>query len=79
MVKEDVPYFFTLSPYAYDWYELKKTPETELVSSELPVLEISKWKRLLLNHSRDQLATIIPRYLHSTTWFEGRFKIVRSF
>ena len=20
MVKEDVPYFFTLSPYAYDWY-----------------------------------------------------------
>ena len=79
MVKEDVPYFFTLSPYAYDWYELKKTPETELVSSELPVLEISKWKELLLNHSRDQLDTIIPRYLHSTTWFEGRFKIVRSF
>ena len=79
MVKEDVPYFFTLSPYAYDWYELKKTPETELVSSELPVLEISKWKELLLNHSRDQLQTIIPRYLHSTTWFEGRLKIVRSF
>lgn len=79
MIKDGVPYFFTLSPYAYDWYQLKKTPETELMSSDLPELEISKWKDLLVNHSMSQLETIIPRYLKSTTWFEGRYKMVRSF
>ncbi len=72
-VKEETPYFFTLSPYAFQCFVLEKAHPGLDIHTPLPRLELQEWKDLLTNHYRTQLESIIlPDHLLKSKWFSGR-------
>src|SRR5690606_25413346 len=46
-IREDHPYFFTLSPYAYHWFHLQKVHAEVDDNKNLPMLEVKEWKDVL--------------------------------
>ena len=78
VIKEDSPYFFTMSPYAYHWFILGK-PATEVSTAKKYVLEVSNWDSLFVNETADVLQTIIlPEYMRRMHWFTGKDKTIYS-
>ena len=79
MIREDQPYFFTLSAHSYQWYVLQQVQsETEQVKA-LPKLKTEKWETLLEGESRLLLeSAILPAHLSSRIWFKGADKKVHQ-
>ena len=72
VIKEKIPYFFTLSPYGFQWFILKKEPSAQVGQGVLPVLELNEWSDLLETRNRKILEkNIIPSYLSRINWFSG--------
>ena len=77
-IREDSPYFFTMSPYAYHWFVLQK-PATEVSAATKFVLEVSNWDSLFFNEAADLFQTIIlPGYMRRMHWFTGKDKNIYS-
>ena len=72
-VKEESPYFFTLSPHSYQWFELRKVHAGVQERSSLPQLQADSWEALLAPALRQQLESeVLPAYLSTARWFMGR-------
>src|SRR5690606_34564880 len=69
-IREDHPYFFTLSPYAYHWFHLQKVHAEVDDNKNLPMLEVKKWKDVLTSGVLAQLERkVLPEYLNKMRWF----------
>ena len=73
VIKEDGLYFFTLAPYAFQWFILEKAHPDMDENSPLPLLLIRQWEALMEGNARRQLeSSILPRYLQKVRWFTGK-------
>ena len=72
LIKEGSPYFFTLGPYAYQWFVLEKVHE-EVTKETLPMFRIKTWSDLSANSIRERVENfILLPYLPKAKWFTGR-------
>ncbi len=70
IIKEDVPYFFTLGSHEYEWFILQKTNRDAHASLLLPALEIKSWEEIKSIDVLDRLQNnILPAYLERAEWF----------
>jgi maltose alpha-D-glucosyltransferase/alpha-amylase len=78
-VKEGTPYFFTLSPHAFQWFSLQG-PKTETIALKpLPQLKVDQWESLFTGDVALELQnTVLPAYLQRMPWFTGKNKILLS-
>jgi len=73
VIKEDGLYFFTLAPYAFQWFILEKAHPDMDENSPLPLLLMRQWEGLMEGNARRQLEnSILPRYLQKVRWFTGK-------
>ena len=78
-VKEDNPYFFTLSPHAYHWFHLKNVHTNPEEQGALPTMEVKRWKDMLTNEVFEKLENeILPDYLLKMRWFGGKARNIQS-
>ncbi|HSH45614.1 MAG TPA: maltose alpha-D-glucosyltransferase, partial [Longimicrobiales bacterium] len=80
----ELPYFLTLSPHAFYWFEL--TPER---SGEQPGVELGArpewpvltppggWTSLVAGEDRALLEEVLPDYLRPRRWFGGKARKIR--
>ena len=73
LIREDIPYFFTLGAYATQSFILEKVhPELEN-DVQIHTIKMSKWKDLLKPEVLAQLETeILPKYMMRLRWFGGK-------
>jgi maltose alpha-D-glucosyltransferase / alpha-amylase len=79
----ELPYFLTLSPYAFYWFSLQPQRAPIEVGRTgdrgLPVLHgVRAWDDLLHESTRVQLEEILPAYLQSRRWFGGKARRIKS-
>jgi maltose alpha-D-glucosyltransferase/alpha-amylase len=73
IVREDVPYFFTLGAYTTQSFILEKVHVTLENEYELHTLSIGKWKDLLKRDVQEKLENeILPNYMMRLRWFGGK-------
>lgn len=79
MIREDIPYFFTLDAYACQTFVLEKAhPEMEN-DQRLSVLKLEKWKDLLNREVLEELEnSILPNYMMHLRWFGGKGRGMES-
>jgi len=78
LIKDDVPYFFTLGPHSYQWFELKKSQAT-IDETETLSLNIAYWEELLTPEIKEALqSNILPTYLYKASWFLGKRRTIHS-
>jgi maltose alpha-D-glucosyltransferase/alpha-amylase len=70
VIRDDGQYFFTLTPYSYNWFVLEKAHPEMDEEKPLPLLLLRKWGALVDGVARKQLeSAILPRYLARAKWF----------
>jgi maltose alpha-D-glucosyltransferase / alpha-amylase len=73
IVKEDIPYFFTLDSYASQTFLLEKVHPEMDNDQRLRVIELQKWKDLLNREVLEELETqVLPNYMMRLRWFGGK-------
>ncbi|HTI10616.1 MAG TPA: maltose alpha-D-glucosyltransferase [Puia sp.] len=79
LIKEDGLYFFTLAPYAFQWFTLEKAHPDMDEKGSLPLLIIRGWDTLMEGTSRRALENnILPRYLPKTNWYTESRRAIYS-
>jgi maltose alpha-D-glucosyltransferase/alpha-amylase len=77
----ELPYFFTLSPHAFYWFQIQ-SPEPsfvarETVSESIPDLEVrGSWARVIEDDDGAALRRVLPRYLQAARWFGGKARSI---
>lgn len=73
VIREDIPYFFTLGPYSCQTFLLEKVhPEMEN-DQRLVTLKTNKWKELLTEKTIAKLEnSVLPEYMMRLRWFGGK-------
>lgn len=79
----ELPYFLSVSPYSFYWFTLKLQPSlTQLPrpQAKLPTLVVNgKWQNVWLQREvKSTLESILPDYLYSCRWFNGKTRTVQS-
>ena len=70
VIRDDGQYFFTLTPYSYNWFVLEKAHPEMDEEKPLPLLLLRKWSALVEGVARKQLeGSILPKYLARAKWF----------
>jgi maltose alpha-D-glucosyltransferase/alpha-amylase len=73
VIRDEGMYFFTLSPYSFQWFVLEKAHPEMDEEKPLPLLVGRKWEELMEGASRKQLENnVLPRYLQKAKWFVGK-------
>ncbi len=70
IIREDGLYFFTMSPYSYEWFVLEKAHPEMDEDKPLPLLMVRQLEGLAEGNGLRQLESVIlPRYLVRAKWF----------
>jgi maltose alpha-D-glucosyltransferase/alpha-amylase len=77
-VKESDPYFITLDPYAYQWFQLQRVHPEVTENIALPVIAVNDWAAIIRRESLDRLSNILPSYLFKTPWYLGKQRTINS-
>ncbi|RYZ23404.1 MAG: maltose alpha-D-glucosyltransferase [Chitinophagaceae bacterium] len=78
-VREDAPYFFTMGPHSFQWFQLEKVSSQVEEDRSIPTLEMTADSELLNAFVRTQLEhDILPSYVFSRPWFAGKGRTVYS-
>jgi maltose alpha-D-glucosyltransferase / alpha-amylase len=78
-IKEESPYFFTLGPHSFLWFELQHVFETSGEEELLPEYSLASFSDVVNNAFLMELEKIIlPRYLNKTNWFVGKERIIHD-
>jgi maltose alpha-D-glucosyltransferase/alpha-amylase len=73
IVREDVPYFFTLGAYTTQSFILEKVHPALENEYQLHTITVGKWKDLLKREIIEQLENeILPNYMTRLRWFGGK-------
>jgi maltose alpha-D-glucosyltransferase/alpha-amylase len=69
-----LPYFITLGPYGYYWFQLQPDErEEEVAASPVPTLRaVSSWEEVLDDPAGSGLERALPRYLVGQRWFGAK-------
>ncbi|MDQ3278743.1 MAG: maltose alpha-D-glucosyltransferase [Bacteroidota bacterium] len=79
VVKEDRPYFFTLGPYDYQWFVLKKSAEEVRAEKMLPHLRVEQWEHIVSSEPAEVLQNLVlPDYIQKADWFVSKDKAIYS-
>lgn len=75
-------YFLSLAPYAFYWFRLQPQPselqpQQQRVVPTLAVTEANPLARISMEF-KEQLEALLPQYLSSFSWFDGRFRPVQA-
>jgi maltose alpha-D-glucosyltransferase/alpha-amylase len=77
VIRDDVPYFFTLGAYASQVFQLKKVAPDLEKEDGLPTIKISHWKDLLNRTTVEHLENeILPAYMMRLRWFGGKARVI---
>ncbi len=72
-IRTDDPYFLTMSPFAYHWFELEKAAVEDTEKTDLPQWKMSDWNDIIKEPSVRWLEeTALLPYMEKTTWFNGK-------
>jgi maltose alpha-D-glucosyltransferase / alpha-amylase len=79
MVNEH-PYFLTLSPHSVMWFSLepKFARRYEIETRETPLEVSANWEEIFEDRFRDELDTIVAKYIQSRRWFAGKSREIKS-
>ena len=79
LIKEEGLYFFTLAPYAFQWFTLEKAHPDMDEKGSLPLLIIRQWETLMESNSKKVLENnILPRYLPKASWYTENRRAIYS-
>lgn len=79
VIREDRPYFFTLGPYDYQWFALKKSAQESRSEKRLPHLQVAQWEDIVSTENREVLQNLIlPDYIQKAAWFVSKDKPIYS-
>jgi maltose alpha-D-glucosyltransferase/alpha-amylase len=79
VIKEDEPYFFTLAPYAYQWFVLQKPASDAPIETKLALLRTDNWDAVFTNEPANILQNqVLPEYIRRMQWFTGKDKNIHS-
>ncbi len=79
LIKEEGLYFFTLAPYAFQWFTLEKAHPDMDEKGSLPLLIIREWDTLMEGNSKRVLENnILPRYLPKANWYTENRRTIYS-
>jgi maltose alpha-D-glucosyltransferase / alpha-amylase len=81
----ELPYFVTLGPHSFYWFELTSPRVPTALSadgtepSELPLLTLkASWEELLTPVGRGQLESLLPNYMRARRWFRGKARQLKG-
>jgi maltose alpha-D-glucosyltransferase / alpha-amylase len=78
------PYFLTLGPYTFFWFELKAVEAREGVtvaeeSALRPTLRLpGGFESIFDDRAREQLEALLPDYMRGQRWFQGKTREIRN-
>jgi maltose alpha-D-glucosyltransferase/alpha-amylase len=80
----DQPYFLTLGPHSFYWFQLqpslaeRRAPAETIVVRPLPVAALMELPELLQGEARSQLERVLPSQLLTKRWFQGKARALRD-
>ncbi|MGH7551391.1 MAG: putative maltokinase [Longimicrobiales bacterium] len=80
----DQPYFLTLGPHAFYWFQLQPSPSERRAPAEtivvrpLPVAALMELTELLQGEARSQFERVLPSHLLVKRWFQGKARAIRD-
>jgi maltose alpha-D-glucosyltransferase / alpha-amylase len=76
----DHPYFLTLSPHAVMWFSLepKFARRYEVETGQTRVQAVSSWEEVFEDRYRDELDTILAKYIQPRRWFASKSREIKS-
>jgi maltose alpha-D-glucosyltransferase/alpha-amylase len=78
-IKGHQPYFFTLGPHSFQWFELRLPNADSNKEHVVPKIELSSFADLLEGDALTELQTaVLPNYLRNTNWFFGKHRKIQS-
>ena len=79
-IVNDHPYFLTLSPHAVMWFSLepKFARRYEVETRETPLEVTSSWEEVFEDRFRDELSSVLARYIQPRRWFAGKTRDIKS-
>jgi maltose alpha-D-glucosyltransferase/alpha-amylase len=70
VISDHQDYMFTLSPYAYHWFLLKKEPSDIKGHNQLPAVSLQSWEEAEKPAFLEKLENdVLPAYLRRSNWF----------
>jgi maltose alpha-D-glucosyltransferase/alpha-amylase len=76
-IKEDPPYFFTLSPHAFQWFQLHRVHAKVHNKVSLPLLYANDWNKSLERDFMEELENrVLPEYLPLARWYTGKERTI---
>jgi len=74
----DLPYFITLGPHAFYWFELRSENNNN-AEAEVRSLSVSgEWDQLLTGHMKPLFESVLPSFLRRQRWFGGKARSMQS-
>jgi maltose alpha-D-glucosyltransferase/alpha-amylase len=79
VIKENTPYFFTLSPHSFQWFVLQKAHTEAEDKKTIPTLQANQLEGLLegLNLQR-MTEAVLPAFLQKRSWFKGKNRLIHN-
>ena len=76
----DHPYFLTLSPHSVMWFSLEpKFARRYQIQTRESSLEVSShWEEIFEDRFRDELDTILAKFIQPQRWFAGKSREIKS-
>jgi maltose alpha-D-glucosyltransferase/alpha-amylase len=78
-VKEDAPYFFTLGPHSFLWFELQPAFETSNKGEHLYEYSLGSFSEVVSKSFLTELEkNVLPGYLQKANWFVGKERSIHD-
>jgi maltose alpha-D-glucosyltransferase / alpha-amylase len=78
-VKQQTPYFFTLSPHSFLWFVLEPVKQPLKATDSRPSLNLNHWDEVLgITNVAELENNILRGYLPETPWFNSGGRIIYS-
>jgi maltose alpha-D-glucosyltransferase/alpha-amylase len=76
----DQPYFLSMGPHAFYWFDLQLQPEAPTGGGDSPAITVNgDWDALFAGTARERLEReVLPAYLRAQRWFGGKERGIAS-
>ena len=77
VIKENTPYFFTLSPHSFQWFVLQKAYTETDNKKTRPTLQANHLESLLETANQKALTeNVLPAFLQKRPWYKGKNRTI---
>ena len=78
-IKQDIPYFFTLGPHSFLWFQLKPALENINDGEQLREFSLETFGDIMEKSLlKDLEKNVLPEYLPKTNWFVGKERTIHD-